>query len=225
MNRAAPVFSVGTRAAGAVVVAGYLTGLTPGPVVAVVGGLALITFGRVILLDRLTGAASAAALAVIAGALGIAALRWGTLEIEGLVGAQTVLGPTVVVAPEAAAIASSVALGAGVIALGVWLAAPVPSSRGAWAWSVLEGGLVALTVMIVFAVPAAGGGTGLGGAFGALGRDPGVWALWVGAVIAAIAVAAAGSLALRSRAKLRWGVLGLSAAGVVAAAGTIASVL
>ncbi|MDQ3940307.1 MAG: hypothetical protein M3238_03035, partial [Actinomycetota bacterium] len=161
MNRTAPIFSVGTRTAGAVIVAGYLTGLVPGPIVAVVGGLALITFGRVVFVDRISSAVAAAALAVIAGALGIGALRWGTLELAGLVGAQSVLGPTVLVGPTAAAVAAGVALVAALGALGVWLTAMPPESRAEWVWSGLEAVLVAVTIMMVFAVPATGGATGI----------------------------------------------------------------
>ena len=50
MNPAAPAFATGTRVAGVVLIVGYLSGLVPGQIVSLVGGLALITFGRMLLL-------------------------------------------------------------------------------------------------------------------------------------------------------------------------------
>ncbi|MGH2693430.1 MAG: hypothetical protein ACRDJJ_01315, partial [Actinomycetota bacterium] len=61
-------FSAATRAAGLVIALGYLLGLVPGPLVAVVGGLALVTFGRGLLCRRGDEAVAGAALAVVAGA-------------------------------------------------------------------------------------------------------------------------------------------------------------
>lgn len=207
------------------IVIGYLSGLVPGAVVSIVGGLALITFGRALLLDRVAGAMSGAALAVAAGALGVGALRWGTLEIEGIIGAQSVLGPTVIVGPTAAAGASSAAMVAGLLALGVWSSEPHFEARAARLWGLLEVFLAIAAVIVAFAVPAAGGGTGLGGLLSSLGRDPLEAGALVGAVVVAVGISIAISILLRRRRSWRWAVLGLTGAAVAAAAGTMASVL
>lgn len=207
------------------IVIGYLSGLVPGAVVSIVGGLALITFGRALLLDRVDGAVSGAALAVAAGALGVGALRWTTLEIDGIVGAQSVLGPTVMVGPAAAAAAGIAAMIAGVIAFGVWSAQLRLEGRGERAWALLEGVLAIVAVVAVFAVPAAGGGTGLGGLVAALRRDPLEWAAWAGVVVGSVAAAVAVSILVRRRGSWRWAVLGVAGAAVLGAAATMASVL
>jgi hypothetical protein len=225
LNPTAPAFSVGTRAAGAVIVAGYLTGLVPGAVVSVVGGLALITFGRALLLDRASGAGVAAALAVTAGALGVGALRWGTLELEGLVGAQSVIGPTVSVGPTAAAVSAILATVAAVVATGVWLTEPRATSIGSWLWFGIEAVLVVATLTSVFAVPSGGGGTGLGGWMDAVGRDLGTWALWITGLVASVAITLFLSVLFRGRDRIRWIVLVVCGVVVAGAAGTIATVL
>ncbi|MGH2809020.1 MAG: hypothetical protein ACRDKT_17285 [Actinomycetota bacterium] len=225
MNRTAPAFSVGTRAAGAVIVAGYLTGLVPGAVVSVVGGLALITFGRALLLDRVSGAGVAAALAVTAGALGVGALRWGTLELEGLIGAQSVIGPTVSVGPTPAAVSAVIATVAALVAIGVWLTEPRAASRGSWIWFAVESVLMVATLASVFAVPSAGGGTGLGGFLSAVGRDAAAWGLWLAGLVVAVVVTLVLSVLLRGRDRVRWVALLVSGVAVTAAAGTIATVV
>ena len=225
MNRTAPVFSIGTRAAGAVIVVGYLSGLVPGAIVSIVGGLALMTFGRALLLDRDGSAVSGAALAIAAGALGVGALRWGTLEIEGIVGAQSVLGPTVMVGPTAAAAASGAAMAAGVIAFGVWSAPLRLEGRRARLWGLFEVVLAIVAVVAAFAIPAAGGGTGLGAIFEAVGRDPLEWAAWAGALVVSVAVAIGVALLVHRRRSWRWVVLAITGVAVMGAAGTMASVL
>lgn len=207
------------------IVAGYLTGLVPGAVVSVVGGLALITFGRALLLDRTSGAGVAAALAVTAGALGVGALRWGTLELEGLIGAQSVIGPTVVVGPTAAAAAAVVATVAALVATGVWLTEPRATSRGSWVWYGIESLLVVATLAAVFAVPSGGGGTGLGGFLSSVGRDAGAWGLWLVGLGVAVAATIVLSIVLRGRDRIRWIALVVCGVAVTAAAGTIATVL
>ena len=117
MNPAAPVFSVAARAAGSILAAGYILGMVPGPVIAVVGALALVTFGRILLAPRVEAALDAAALALFSAALLAGALRWGTLDLAEIRGAQTVLGPTVLLGPLDLAIAVCVTAGAGVLAL------------------------------------------------------------------------------------------------------------
>lgn len=160
---AASAFSVAARAGGAVISLGYLLGLVQGPIVGVVGGLALITFGRNLLLDRHGAAVSGAALAVIAAAFGIAALRWGTLDLAQLRGVQSVLGPTVIVGPVAAAVATSIAAAAALVGLAVWMSRPWPTSRVLFGWWGLESAIGSLALITLFFEPGLllGGGRGL----------------------------------------------------------------
>lgn len=218
MNPAAPIFAVGTRVAGAVLMAGYLSGVVPGAVVSLVGGLALITFGRALLLDRSGTAVSGVALAVAAGALGIAALRWGTLSLSELVGAQSVLGPTILVGPQMPAIASGVALGAALLSTSVWMTEPEGSDRSSRVWARIEGTLAVLAATIVFAAPGSGGG--IGELFGDL---PEVTAT-AGALVVGIVVVLMGPRLLRSK-RVRWVVLAGSGVAVIAAAGIVAGSL
>ena len=150
----ASAFSVAARAGGAVICLGYLLALVDGPVVAVVGGLALITFGRNLLLDHRGAALSGAGLAVIAASLGIAALRWGALDLSELRGVQSVLGPTVLVGPPAAAAATSLAAVAAVVGLAAWMARPWPEGRVMFGWWALEAALGSLAVVALFFEPA-----------------------------------------------------------------------
>lgn len=120
--------SAAARVAGVVVAAGYLLGVVDGPVTGVIGGLALITFGRALVLDRVHEVRLAAALAVLAGGVGIAVLRWGTLDLPELHGVQAVLGPTLLVGPLRSAVACSAAALAGVVALGAWLTESTPET-------------------------------------------------------------------------------------------------
>ena len=152
-------------------------------------------------------------------------MRWGTLEIDGIIGAQSVLGPTVLVAPTAAAVASSAAMAAGVLALGVWSSEPLFEVRGAKAWGLFEVILAITAVIVAFAVPATGGGTGLGGLVTGLGRDPLATIASIGALIAAVAVSLAIARFLPRRGAWRWGVLAATGVAVAAAAATMASVL
>ena len=133
---------------------GYLLGAVQGPVVSVVGGLALITFGRNLLLDHRAAAVSGAALAVMAAALGIAALRWGALDLGELRGVQSVLGPTVLVGPVEAAVATSIAGVAAVIGLAVWMSRPWPDTRLLFAWWGLEATAGSLALVTLFFAPA-----------------------------------------------------------------------
>ncbi len=181
---AASAFSVAARAGGAVICLGYLLGLVQGPVVSVVGGLALITFGRNLLLDHRAAAVSGAALAVIAAALGIAALRWGALDLGELRGVQSVLGPTVLVGPTEAAVATSIAGAAAVVALTVWMSRPWPDSKVLFGWWGLEAAIASLALLTLFFEPAALFGHGAGGAVALLG--------WIGATALIAAVVAGG---------------------------------
>lgn len=91
-------------------------------------------------------------------------------------------------------------------------------------WGLFEVTLAMVAVIVAFAVPATGGGTGLGGMLSGLGRDPLQAAASFGALVVAVAVAVAIARFLPSG-SLRWTVLGATGAAVTAAAATMASVL
>jgi hypothetical protein len=150
LNPAAPVFSVAARAAGSILAAGYILGAVPGPVVAIVGALALVTFGRILLAPRAEAALDAAALGLLSAALLAGALRWGTLDLGEIRGAQTVLGPTLLLGPRDVAIAVWIAAGAGVVALAEWEAFPADGDRADRFWWVTETLLGALALVAVF---------------------------------------------------------------------------
>lgn len=213
-------FASGTRAAGLVIGLGYLFGLVAGPVVAVVGGLALITYGRSLLLMRIPTAIAGGAIAVIAGSLGVGALRWQALELVELRGAQAVLGPTVLVGPTQTAVAVGIAAGAALVALAVWLSAPWPAARAGYVWSALEAGLVALAIVTVFFDPSRSGFGGAG-----VGSLPAQ--LFRSAVAVVVTAGAAGAAAwLLSKQGDLWRSVPLAASGaaVLAAAALLMSV-
>ena len=218
MNPAAPLFATGTRVAGFVLVLGYVSGLVPGAVVSLVGGLALITFGRALLLDRHGTSIAATALAIAAGALGVAALRWGTLTIEELVGVQSVLGPTVLVGPESAALATGVALAATIAAVAVWSTEPLVSERPARLWSRAEGILAIAGAVLVFAAPAAGG------SFSNLVTEPAELIVPLAGLAVGTAAVVSAPRLLRST-RIRWILLVVSAVAVLASAAVVAGTL
>lgn len=213
--------STATRVAGSVIASAYLLGLVPGPLVFAVGGLALVTLGRALLLTEIRARRSALSLAVLAGALGVGALRWGTLDLPELRGVQAVLGPTVLVGPEAAAIACGLALAGGLVGLGAWLLEPRPSERVDYIWGAIEVGLGSLALVTVFVDPARSvlQGAGLGLALLEIAR-------WLGAVGLAVAIVF-GSSILQARLSdwWRWVVLGCGGAAVAVAAATVSVVL
>jgi hypothetical protein len=215
-------FSVGTRVAGGVIAAGYLFGLLPGPVVAVVGGLALVTFGRALLVSRLEGSLAGAALAIAGGGLGVGALRWGTLDLGELRSVQSVLGPTVLVGPNAAAAATAIAMTGAVLAVAVWLLVPQPPRRLLPPVSAaLEAGLAALAIVTVFVEPIARP-LDLTDA----GDAAAVFAAWVGVTAGATAALLVVSLVLARMGPLwRWVALAVSGVAVVVGAAMVASVL
>jgi hypothetical protein len=149
-ERSVSSFSAAARVGGLALALGYLTGLVSGPLVAAVGGLALNTFGRSLRMDRAGRGLAAGGFAVVAGALGIAAVRWGTLELAELRSVQAVLGPTLLVGPESAAIAAIIATVAASVALGLWVAALPVRGFIQWIWTGLETLTVALALVSAF---------------------------------------------------------------------------
>jgi hypothetical protein len=219
LNATARSIALGARCGGGVIALGYLLGFVSGPLVPVIGGLALMTFGHGLVLDRPSRAFAAAGLAIVAGAVGIGALRWGAMGLDAIQGAQQVLGPTVLVGPTQAAAASWLAASAAVFGLGVWIAPSFPAgwrARGAWG---LEAAIGALAVVWVF----------WGGAHDSAGgsaTSPAALLQWAAAVALAGLVAVGVALvAGRLGARWRWAIAVLAGAAVVGGASLIASVL
>ena len=214
-------FSAAARTAGVVIALAYLLGLVPGPLVSVVGGLALITFGRALLLSPASASRVVLALAVFAGAVGIGALRWGSLDLAELRGAQAVLGPTLTVGPVEAAIACGIALAGAVVALALWSLEPEPADRIDLIRSVLEVGLFALALATIFFDPARSvlQGAGLATALLEVAR-------WAGVTVVTTAVVLGLNRAARGlNDRVRWIVLGSSGAAVAVAAALVAGTL
>ena len=212
---------VGIRATGVVIAAGYLLGIVPGPLVSVIGAFALVTFARALVIDRDRALRSGLSLAVIAAALGVGALRWGTLELAELRGVQSVLGPSILVGPIQAAIACGAAAVAAVLALSSWLREPEARGFLERLWMGAEAGLWALAILTVFFVPARSVLEGAGVASAALEI-----ARWVGAIVVT-AGAAFGLSLLQERLdqRMRLGVLVLAGSLVLFAAVLVAGVL
>jgi hypothetical protein len=213
--------STAARVAGSIIALAYLLGLVPGPLVSVVGGLALVTLGRALLLTELAARRAVISLAVIAGALGVGALRWGTLDLPELRGVQSVLGPSVFVGPESTAIACGLALAAGLLGLGSWLLEPHPTGRTDNIWGAVEVAIGALALVTVFIDPARSvlQGAGFGQILIEIGR-------WLGAVVLAVALVIGSSIAQRRLPKrASWAVLGSAAAAVAVAAGLVSVTL
>ena len=190
---------------------------------AVVGGLALVTLGRAVTVKAPEDAALAGALAVLAGAVGVGALRWGAVDLGDLRGIQGVLGPTLLVGPPAAATACWIAALGAIAALAAWLAtaraadgvapdAPRRLVLGLWVAEAVIGGGVVASVFWGPSIPR--------GSFA-----PGALLGWA-AIVAVVAGAAAGlAIVLAGRPSWRWATLGAGAAAAAAGAGLLASVL
>jgi hypothetical protein len=219
LNATARSIALGARCAGGVIALGYLLGFVSGPLVPVIGGLALMTFGHGLVLDRASRTFAAAGLAIVAAAVGIGALRWGAMGLEAIRGAQQVLGPTVMVGPSQAAVASWIAAGAAVVGLGVWIAPSFPErwgERAAWAG---EAAIGALALVWIFWGSVHDDSSGAG-------TSPVEVVQWAGAVATACAAAVAISLVVaRLGARWRWAAPAAAGAAVVGAASLIASVL
>lgn len=219
MNATAHSIALGARCAGGVIALGYLVGFVSGPLVPVIGGLALMTFGHGLLLDRGSRTFAAAGLAIVAGAVGIGALRWGAIGLDAIQGAQQVLGPTVLVGPTAAAAASWLAAGAAVVGLAVWIAPSLPRGWRERAGWTLEAAIGSLAVVWIFWGSAHDGASGSALSAAALLE-------WTGAVLVPCAAAVGIAwLVGRLGTRWRWIVPGVAAAAVIAAASLISSAL
>ena len=203
------------RVAGAVIAIGYLGGLAPGPLAAALGALGLVTFGRAILSDRAATAIGVAAFGVISLAAVAGALRWGTSSLDALRGVQAVLGPTILVDPQEAAIGASLAAGGGTLGLALWLSAHRPENLLAYAWNLFEAELGAMVLAICFWGPAVVAPSG--GDAGELAKDLGGWTL----VLLAIGIPAFGLSFLLRRVPTVWSWVVLVVALAAAIAGAI----
>lgn len=132
------------RLAGIVIAGAYSFGIVDGPIVAAVGGLALVTFGRALLVDGHGPLVAAAGLGILAAAIGVAAIRWGTLEVAELRGVQAALGPTVATGTSAVVGWAITAAVAGLVALLLWTAV---EPAGATLWGIVEGSVFAATLV------------------------------------------------------------------------------
>lgn len=218
-------WSAGARAAGMIVALGYLLGFVRGPVMAVIGGLALVTLGRGISAPAPEDLVLAGSLAVLAGAVGVGALRWGVVDLGDLRGIQAVLGPTLLVGPTGAAAACWIAAGGAVTALAAWLAAgraadaraPGPHRLilGLWGLEAFVGALVVVSVFWAPSIPR-----------GSLGGDAaGSLLAWAGVIAAAGGAAAGLALVLARHPAWRWATLAVGAVATAAGAGLVARVL
>ena len=203
-----------TRVAGAVVAVGFLSGVVPGTLVAAALALGALTFGRS-LEGRTRAMLGVASFGVVMVVTSVGALRWGSASLDAIRGAQAVLGPTVLIGPQEAAIGAGLAAGAGLVALSVWLSAVPPV--GIWSWILrgAEGAVVALCLATAFwgpAVIAPGAGN-----WSDLALDLGGWAL----VVLAIVVPALGLSVLWRRLPSVWSWVAVGVAAAAALAGTI----
>ena len=120
---------------------------------AVVGALALTAFGRSLVTPAGSELIGPLAFAVVAGATGVVALRWSSLDLAAIRGVQAVLGPSVAVGPTEVAAALGVALAAGVVAAGLWLADDLPGGALGAPWRWVERTIAGLVLATLFAGP------------------------------------------------------------------------
>ncbi len=200
--------SIAARVAGAVSALGFVLGVVDGPIVAAVGALALISFGRSLAAPTGTELIGPLAFAVVAGATGVSALRWGSLELSALQGIQAVLGPTVAVEPTRVAAACAVAAAAGVVAAGVWLADDLAGAGLGRRWRWIEIVTASLVLATLFAGPEPAGAL-----------EVGIWAAATACATALIVVVGRGISGHSARVAIATvvgaGVLVTAAAGVV----------
>ncbi|MDQ4143536.1 MAG: hypothetical protein M3198_07300 [Actinomycetota bacterium] len=207
--------SAGTRVGGALIALGFLMGLVPGPIAAAIGAVALLSFGRSLAVATFREYLGLAAFGVVALAAAVGALRWGSSSLDDIRGAQAVLGATVIVDPQEAAIGAGLAAGAGVLALSLWLGSHRPRGLVSFALSCAEGLVVALLLVSAFWGPAVVGPSGADS--GELAKDVGTWAL---ASLAALLPAIGLSLLWR-RLPVIWSWVAVLVAAAAAIAGTI----
>ena len=216
MRPSVTALAAGARVAGCTLAIIYLAGLTPGSLPFVIGGLALVTFGRTLEAPRHSDIPVAAlAVGIVAVALGLGALRWGSLDLDDLRGAQAVLGPTLLVGPGAALAASCLAAGAALVALAAWFDVRRIGNRWELAWSIFETAVATFALATVFWGPRIVAGDDAAD----FAKDAGLWA--------AVVVCGAGIVfglawLIRPRSVLvRWLLLAVAATAILAGAGLV----
>ena len=195
--------SVVARVAGAIGALGYLTGLVESPVIGALAGLSLVALGRSLVVARGSELFGPVCFGILAGAAGSVVLRWGSLDLPEIQGAQGVLGPTVLVEPVAVAVANGSALIASTAVLGLWLMARPERPEALPRWWGIESAAGALLIATLFVGPAPSGA--------------GQAAIWLGA---AGLIAGVGLLIGRvaTSFRVRWIVVGVCGAVVTASA-------
>ncbi len=209
--------AAGTRTAGAFVILGFATGVVRGSLLGLFAGLVLISFGHGFGEDAPTIARRMFATASVVVAVGVAALRWNTLELGPIRGAQAVLGPTLLVGPDDVALAACVAAAGAALALGAWSSVP-SGGRLARVGAVLEVTVIGSIIATGFWGPALGEGSSAGSNIAGIGQ-------WVAASIAAAFVAIAVSVQDRALDRARWVIAVLGAVAVTAGAVLMAGAL
>lgn len=207
--------STGARVAGSVACLGYLLGLVPGPLVAVLGGLSLLTLGRAIGHEAGVAFRAVGGFAAVGLALMVGALRWGTLSLDEIRGAQAVLGPTLGVGPQEAAIGAGLAVGGAVVGLSLWFGTHRGKGWRALLVTALEGLVVGLALATLFWGPALKplGDEDTADSLAAIAQ-------WSGAALAAV-IPAAGLAWLWNKLGRTWSWVALMVALAAAIAGAI----
>ena len=198
-----------------VIALGFLVGLVPGSLAAALGGIGLVTFGRLILSEARWAAIGGIGFGVVALAAIAGSLRWGTSSLDAIRGVQAVLGPTLAVEPQEAAIGAGLAAGGGTLGLALLLGASRSSGVWRFLWTCLEAIVVALLLATCFWGPAVA--VSADGGAGEVARDVGGWAV---AVLAAAAPAVGLSL-LSSRLRTVWAWVALVVAVAAVVAGAV----
>jgi hypothetical protein len=221
LNRVRGPLAVGAGAAGLALALVFLVGFADGPVILVVGGLAIAMLAAAAIGGPGERLFTACGVAVVAGALLFPALRWQTLDLAGLRGIQAVLGPTLLVGPAPIAVSAGVAAGGGLVALGLATGPATEDGWGSRAWAGGGAAVASFAGVTVFygpAIPGWGAESGPG-----VAGDVVSWALAVVAATGATLAIAVTSRRLPSI--FRWIVMGISAAAVIAGAGVMAAAL
>jgi hypothetical protein len=150
--------------------------------VVVAGAIALVSAGKVLEEDGGVALVNVVGFAILVSALGVAALRWGTMDMADWRGIQAVIGPPLVVAPNSVAIGCGLAAGGGVLGTALWLRAPA-GGRTILVLRIAEASIAGLALTTAFWGP----GITPGETASAVALEAGRWAgLTVGTALIAL---------------------------------------